>query len=83
MTWAEFCIRLYAYKRLEKKEWYKVRAIAYQIYVSNWHSSKKKPLSIDKYMNLDNVKKNSITKEHKQAFIDAVKLYKKQKDGTA
>ena len=57
MTWAEFRIRLFAYKRLELKEWEKVRFIAYQTYVSNWYS-KKKPKSIENYLPLDHKKKS-------------------------
>ena len=83
MTWAEFCIRLNAYQRLEKKEWYKVRAIAYQVYVSNWQHPKKKPISIKRYMDLDGDAKPRLTEEHKQAFINARKLYDKQKNGAA
>lgn len=83
MTWAEFCIRLFAYQRLDKKEWYKVRLIAYQIYVSNWQDSKKKPVSINKYLPLDKQEKLKLTEAQRNAANKAIELYKKQKNGAA
>jgi hypothetical protein len=83
MTWSEFCIRLFAYQRLDKKEWYKVRLIAYQIYVSNWQNPKKKPVSIEKFMSLETKKKPKLTEAQQNAIKYAVEQYDKQKNGTA
>lgn len=69
MTYAEFRIRLFAYKRLEEKEWYKVREISYQVYISNWQSSKKKPLSKDKYMQIGKPSKAPSLNETQQLAI--------------
>ena len=81
MTWAEFQIRLIAYQRTERKEWYKSRLVAYQVYLSNWQS-KKKPSSIEKYLPLDEAKKSKITDAHRQAFLQALDKYNKEKNGT-
>ena len=83
MTWAEFCIRLFAYQRLDKKEWYKVRLIAYQIYVSNWQDSKKKPFDINTYLKLDKQERPKLTEAQRNAANKAIELYKKQKNGAA
>lgn len=83
MTWAEFCIRLFAYQRLDKKEWYKVRLIAYQMYVSNWHDAKRKPKDIEKYLPLENKEKPNRTKAQETAINKAKELYKIQKNGAA
>lgn len=83
MTWAEFCIRLFAYHRLEKKEWYKVRALAYQTYVSNWQNPKKKPVTIDKFMNLEGGSKPKLNNAQKEAIRKAQEQYKIDKRGAA
>ena len=66
--------------KIDKKEWYKVRTIAYQTYISNWQHPKKKPVSIDSFMNLEgNANKSKVSDEQREAFIKAVKLYKDKK----
>ena len=60
MSWADFRIRLFAYKRMELKEWEKIRFLAYENlkstqYVMN--SKAKIPNSIDKYLPLYGTKK--------------------------
>lgn len=79
MTWAEFCIRLNGYKRLDKKEWYKIRFLGYQTYISNWMDSKKKPVSIDKYLPLDNSKKQGLNEQQKAALLKAHEDYNNRK----
>mgnify|MGYP000111975083 CR=1 FL=1 len=83
MTWAEFCIRLNAYQRLEKKEWYKTRLLAYQVYVSNWGNPKKKPLNIEQYLPLDDEKpKPKLNQAQQNAIKKAQEQYSKIKNGT-
>lgn len=53
MTWAEFRLRLFAYKRQQKRLDYRQRDIMYQIYVSNWGDPKKKPATKNQYWKLD------------------------------
>lgn len=79
MTWAEFRIRLHAYKRQDLKEWYKIRAVMYQIYVSNWMDSKRKPKSINQFMELDPNKKAKITNKMAERIKQAQEEYFKQR----
>jgi len=72
MSWAEFRIRLFAYKRKDLDEWYKVREVAYYSYVSGW-MSKKKPPSKEQFLPLGTKKgvpdelKDLIKKRSEQA----------------
>ena len=59
MTWAEFRIRLYAYKRLELKEWQKVREIAWNGLIGSHVNPKKLPKSKEAFIPLD-VKRKAI-----------------------
>lgn len=54
MTWREFMLRLDGYKRHQKEDWKMTRFIAYQVYAST--PMKNKPVSIEKYLPLDNSK---------------------------
>jgi len=76
MTWAEYRIRLFAHKRKEKKEWLKIREIAYQVYVSNWYS-KKRPLSKERYMPIEN-KKQVVPDHVREAIKNAQEEYFRQ-----
>ncbi len=78
MTWAEFCIRLHAYHRIDKKEWYKTRIIAYQVYLSGWQDSKKKPLTINKFLPLDDEVKPTLTEAQLKAIKRAKEQYNKK-----
>ena len=75
MTWAEFRIRLFSYRRQDKNEWYKVREVSYQVYVSNWQNPKKKPLTKDRFMPLD-VSKSSVTDAMKKRMKEVSEQYK-------
>jgi len=79
MTWAEFCIRLNGHQRLDKKEWYKVRFLGYQTYISNWQNSKKKPVSIEKYFPLDNKIIQGLNEQQKDALMKAHEEYNNRK----
>lgn len=52
MTWAEFRIRLYAYHRMEKTDWYKVREIAYNARYGSHLETKRIPTK-EKFMQLE------------------------------
>lgn len=79
MSWAEFRVRLNGYKRLDKKEWYKIRFLGYQTYVSNWQDPKKKPVSIEKYLPLDDVNKPKLNKTQLDALRKAHEKYQLEK----
>lgn len=79
MSWAEFRIRLFAFNRMELREWEKIRFLAYENlkstqYVMN--SKAKIPRTIEKYLPLyenkvDNSKRNAmfeILKKEQEKF---------------
>ena len=80
MTFAEFQIRLFAYKRMELREWEKVRQIAWSAFIAPHQDPKKLPKSIDKFMNLrGNEIKKGVSEEQKENFLKAYKEYLNQK----
>jgi hypothetical protein len=58
MTWAEFCIRQHAYRRMDKNSWYKVREIAYQSMIGSHLDPKKLPKNQEKYIRLEEEKES-------------------------
>ena len=77
MTWAEFQIRLFAYNRIQKMEWLKLRELAWASLIGSHYDPKKLPKSKDSFMPLDFDKSKSIgvSEEQKSAFIAATKQY--------
>lgn len=80
MTFAEFQIRLFAYKRMELREWEKVRQIAWSAFIAPHQDPKKLPKSIDRFMNLHgNGPKKGVSIEQKENFLKAYKEYLNEK----
>ncbi len=79
MTWAEFCIRQYAYRRIDKNDWRKVREIAYSALVGSHLDHKKLPKTQNDFIRLDEVD-NSVTDIMKEKIKQAQEQYFKQKD---
>lgn len=77
MTWAEFQIRLFAFNRIEKNNWFKLREIMWITLISSHQDPKKLPKSKDAFMSLDikSKKTNGITDEQKEAFLKATQNY--------
>ncbi len=79
MTFAEFQIRLFAYKRMQLREWEKVRMIAWSAFIGSHQDPKTMPRTIDKFMSLDNEKpKSNVSEEQRQRFLQATEEYLKQ-----
>ena len=79
MTFAEFQIRLFAYKRIQLREWEKVRMIAWSAFIGSHQDPKTMPRTIDKFMSLDNEKpKSNVSEEQRQRFLQATEEYLKQ-----
>lgn len=80
MTFAEFQIRLFAYKRMQLEDWKKFRLVAYNALVAPYQDYKKLPKTMDKFMNLSEGKaiQHSVTDVHKQMFLDEYANYLKQ-----
>lgn len=74
MTFAEFQIRLFAYKRMELRDWEKFRLVAYNALIAPYQDYKKLPKTMEKFMDLsgENI---GVSEEQKQRFIEATKEY--------
>jgi len=76
MTFAEFQIRLFAYKRIQLREWEKVRQIAWSATIGSHQDPKKLPRSIEKFMSLGNEKaKIGVSEDQKTNFLKVYKEY--------
>jgi hypothetical protein len=77
MTYAEFQIRLFAYKRMQVREWEKFRLVAYNALIAPYQDYKKLPKSMDKFMDLSGgkAKKHGVSEEQKQNFLEIYKQY--------
>lgn len=80
MTYAEFQIRFFAYNSVQKKEWEKIRFIAYHSLVAPYQDYKKLPKSLEKFLPLNGNKRQSggVTDEMKQRFLEEYKNYLNQ-----
>jgi len=79
MTWAEFCIRQHAHRRIEKNEWYKVREMAYASLIGSHIDPKKLPKSKDKFIPLDGESNaKGLSDVHRNAILKAQKQYNKK-----
>lgn len=83
MSWAEFLIRLFAFKRLEIREWEKVRFISYTTMVAPYQDVKKIPKTMERFLPLGNSEptEKGISESHKATFMQAYNNYLKQKNG--
>ena len=81
MTWAEFCIRQHAYRRMEKQSWYKVREIAYSAMIGSHMDPKKLPKSKELFIPLDGGEKRQkqVTDVMRAAMKKAADDYNKNK----
>lgn len=59
MSWKEYQLRLDGYLRMQKEDYKKFRMVAYQVYAST--PMKNKPVSIEKYLPLDDKVKPNFT----------------------
>ena len=80
MTYAEFCIRSYGYRRMQQEQWAKFRKVAFASLQAFSVDPKKLPKTEKQYMPLpmiDDDSKPQLSKEHIEAFIKATQQYKK------
>lgn len=76
MTWAEFCLRSFAYKRTQIEEWKKVRKVAYTALVAPYQNYKKLPTREEKWMPLgDDTKVRYLSDSAKDKFLEATRKY--------
>jgi hypothetical protein len=76
MSWREFQLRSYGFKRADKAQWVKVREIAYNSLIGSHLDPKKLPKTREKYLPLDaeNAIKG-VSDERKEMFLKAFKNY--------
>ena len=79
MTFAEFQIRLFAYKRMQLEDWRKYRLVAYNALIAPYQDHKKLPKTMDKFMDLSGSKeqKRGVSEEQKQRFLEEYSKYLK------
>ena len=77
MTWAEFRIRLFAYQRVEKRDWYKVREIAYASLIGPHCDPKKLPKTKESFMPMN--EKSGVSKSMIEQMKKAQAQYLKDK----
>lgn len=77
MSFAEFQIRLFAYKRVQEREWEKTRYIAFHAMIGSHSDPKRLPKSLHQFMplNIDGKQKININDRQKEAFLEATKQY--------
>ena len=80
MTFAEFQIRLFAYKRMQLEDWKKYRLVAYNALIAPYQDYKKLPKAMDKFMDLSGgkVANKGVSDEQKQRFIEEYQKYLNQ-----
>lgn len=80
MTFAEFQIRLFAYERMQLRDWKKFREVAYNALIAPYQDYKKLPKTIDKFMDLSGGKaiNKGVSEEQKERFLEAYKNYLNQ-----
>lgn len=80
MTWAEFRIRSFAFLRMQKREEYKLRELAWTIYIAPYQDPKKMKRSKKAFWPIDGDKKASgPTDKMIKIMEDAQRQYLKDK----
>jgi len=77
MTWAEFQIRLFAYKRKDKYDWIKLRELMWVSYIAPHQDPKKMVKRKEQFLKLEGDKKSigGVSEEMKQIFIGEYKKW--------
>jgi len=81
MTWAEFQIRLFAYKRMDLDKWQMLRELMWTTYIASHQDPKKMIKRKELFLPLNGDKKTGIgvSKEHKDLFL---REFQKWQDAT-
>jgi hypothetical protein len=79
MTWAEFQIRLFAYRRQDKYDWIKLRELMWTTYTAPHQDPKKMLKSKEKFLPLNGDKKiQGVSDEAKETFMREFKKYQEK-----
>jgi hypothetical protein len=77
MTWAEFQIRLFAYKRQDLYDWQKLRELMWTIYIAPHNDPKKMVKRKEQFLPLSGEKeiKSGVSQSQKDTFLKEFKKY--------
>ena len=80
MTWAEFQIRLFSYKRQDLYRWQMLREMMWTSYIAPHQDPKKMIKRKESFLPLKGDKKviASVTQEHKDNFIKAFQKWQQE-----
>jgi len=80
MTWAEFQIRLFSYKRQDLYKWQMLRELMWTSYIAPHQDPKKMPKRKENFLPLNGDKKVNagVTQEHKDNFIKAFQKWQQE-----
>ena len=82
MTWAEFQIRLFAYKRGDLYEWQKLRELMWISYIAPHQDPKRMAKRKEKFLPLEGEKQLSgVSEETKKRFLEEMKKYQESIKG--
>lgn len=77
MTWAEFRIRSFAFKRMRQWEMQMFREVSYEVHTLKYIFGKKKPPKKESFWPITN-KAPKVSDKAKRAFADAMREYKQK-----
>ena len=76
MTWAEFQIRLFAYKRKDLYDWQKLRELMWISYVAPHQDPKKMVKSKNRFMPLNSdMNSQGVSEKQKEMFLQEYQKY--------
>ena len=79
MTWAEFQIRLFAYKRMDLYDWQKLRESMWITYIATHQDPKRMVRRKEQFLPLGNEKAtHGVSEEAKQRFLNEFTKYQEQ-----
>jgi hypothetical protein len=80
MTWAEFQIRLFAYKRQDLYDWQKLREVMWTSYIAPHQDPKKMVKRKESFLPLNGEKQNKggVTDEMKATFMKEFRKYQEK-----
>lgn len=80
MSWPEFVLRSIGHKKKQEREEMLFREVAYQAHCSQYLFAKGKPPRKEAFWKIGTDKKQEFGEEQRQAFLEAMRKYKEQKE---
>ena len=81
MTWAEFQLRLFAFNRMQKREWEKIAELSTNIIIAGFIDGKEKKKRIQQIQNayLDKAPQKGMSEAMRKTILKAQEEYKSTK----